>query len=67
MPENPEELTDEELEAVQEAMDEDFEVGLALRESMAPRAVLWYTGEAVPPYYGDDDEMEEGEYEQYVE
>lgn len=64
MPENPEELSDEELESVQEAMDEDFEIGLALKESIVPRAVLWYTGEAAPPFY-DEDDMGEGEFEEY--
>ncbi len=40
-----------------------FEVGLALKESIIPRAVLWFTGEAAPPSY--DEEMGEGEYEEY--
>ncbi|GBF96552.1 hypothetical protein Rsub_09135 [Raphidocelis subcapitata] len=61
---NPDDLSEEDLEALQEAMDEDYEVGVAFKESLAPRAVEWFTGEAAPPLYGADEEgFDEGEFE----
>lgn len=39
------------------SVEDDYEIGHALRTSIIPNAVLWYTGEAVE----DDDEDEEAE------
>ena len=46
-------------------MDEDFELGLAFKESIVPRAVEWYTGEAAPPMFGDEYDGEEGEFGEF--
>ncbi|KAI8466552.1 MAG: nucleosome assembly protein-domain-containing protein [Monoraphidium minutum] len=63
VPENPDDLSEEDLEALQEQMDEDYEVGVAFKESLIPRAVEWFTGEAAPPLYDDDYEGDgEGEF-----
>lgn len=67
VPENPDDLSEEELEALQEQMDEDYEIGIALKESVVPRAVEWFTGEAAPPMYDEFDEGEEGGYGDYAE
>lgn len=45
VPENPNDLSEEELEALQQQMDEDYEIAIAFRESLVPRAVEWYTGD----------------------
>lgn len=58
IPENPEDLSEEELEALQQQMDEDYELATAFKESLIPRAVEWFTGEISPPMF--DDEFEEG-------
>jgi nucleosome assembly protein 1-like 1 len=62
VPENPDDLSEEELEALQQQMDEDYEIATALRDSLVPRAVEWFTGEAAPPLY--DDEFEGGEFDE---
>jgi nucleosome assembly protein 1-like 1 len=61
VPENPDDLSEEELEALQQQMDEDYEIATAFRESLVPRAVEWFTGEAAPPLYGDEFDDEYGE------
>jgi nucleosome assembly protein 1-like 1 len=38
-------------------------VGVAFKESLIPRAVEWFTGEAAPPMYDNPDEYEEGEFD----
>jgi nucleosome assembly protein 1-like 1 len=60
MPENPDDLSEKELEDLQQQMDEDYEIAIAFKESIVPRAVEWFTGEACPPMYDDDYEL--GEY-----
>ena len=48
VPEDDEEMDDEAAEALQEAMENDYEMGAAIRESIIPRAVKWFTG--APPH-----------------
>ena len=67
VPESPDDLSEDDLEALQEQMDEDYEVGVAFKESLVPRAVEWFTGEASPPLYGDEDEGGEEDEGQYYE
>lgn len=56
-------MTDEELEEVEEALSNDFEIGFAIKDQVIPRAVEWFTGEIAPLTADDyDDEYEEGEY-----
>lgn len=60
VPEDDEEIDDP--EALQDAMEQDYEMGAAIRERIIPNAVNWFTGEALEDYYGDEDEEEdEGE------
>jgi len=42
-------------------MDNDHEVGMALRDQIIPFAVRWFTGEAAPDDDDDDDEDDESE------
>lgn len=46
----------------QARLDEDWEMGIAIKEQVLPRAVEWFTGEAVPPEYDED---MEGEYDEF--
>jgi len=63
VPDDPSLLDPDALDALQEQMDEDYEVGCAIRDQLAPRAVEWFTGEAsAAPFFGDEeDEDERGE------
>merc|ERR1719445_1918188 len=56
-PENPEELDEE----TQELLTSDFEIGHYIRERILPRAVLFFTGEALEDDDYDDEEEEEDE------
>eukprot|EP00244_Chara_vulgaris_P007151 TRINITY_DN267_c0_g1_i1.p1 TRINITY_DN267_c0_g1~~TRINITY_DN267_c0_g1_i1.p1 ORF type:complete len:369 (+),score=102.86 TRINITY_DN267_c0_g1_i1:335-1441(+) len=61
-PEIPDELSaldEEEAEQLQEIMEEDYEVGAAIREKLIPHAVSWFTGEAVQEEDEEDDEGDE--------
>lgn len=64
VPENPDDWDEDKLADVQDEMDEDYEIGIAFKDQIIPRAVEWYTGEAVTPMLdGDYDEGEFGEFE----
>ena len=39
------------------------QLGVAFKESLVPRAVEWFTGEAAPPMYGDEGEFGEDDFE----
>jgi len=64
VPEGSESEVDEETEALLGA---DFEIGHFIRERVVPRAVLFFTGEAIDNDDYDDEENEEGEDEDYNE
>ncbi|KAG2485904.1 hypothetical protein HYH03_015348 [Edaphochlamys debaryana] len=56
-------MTEEELEEVEDALSNDFEIGFAIKDQVIPRAVEWFTGEIAPLSPEDyDEEYEEGEY-----
>ena len=55
---------DEDHEPVRLNMEEDYDIGHAIRTSLIPEAVLWYTGEAVDDDDEDDDEEEEEDEEE---
>jgi nucleosome assembly protein 1-like 1 len=59
MPEDEDELTEEDAEALQEAVEADFELGAAIREDIIPQAIAWFTGAAIEA--GDDDDEEDDE------
>lgn len=64
VPEDPSLLDPDALDALQEQMDEDYEIGCALRDQLCPRAVEWFTGEAsAAPFFGDEEEEGDGEGE----
>lgn len=60
VPEDPEDDVDEDTRALLTA---DFEIGHYVRESIIPRAVLYFTGEALMDDEFDEEEEEEGEEE----
>jgi len=64
VPEGSESEVDEETEALLGA---DFEIGHFIRERVVPRAVLFFTGEAIENDDYDDEENDEGEDEDYDE
>lgn len=62
MPENPYDLEQSVLDALQEELTLDYDLGAALKERLIPRAIEWYTGEAVEDEYYDEGEgFEEGD------
>jgi len=44
-------------------MDNDYEVGCALRDNLIPFAIRWYTGEAAPDFERGEDDDEDSEEE----
>jgi len=64
VPEGSESEVDEEAEALLGA---DFEIGHFIRERVVPRAVLFFTGEAIDNDDYDEDDNEEGEDDEYNE
>jgi len=62
MLEGVDEDEEEDADFMQEYMDNDHEVGTAVRDELIPFAVRWYTGEASPSD-DEDDEDEESEEE----
>jgi len=69
MPELGDVVDEEEADAMEEHFDHDYEVACAVRGSLIPNAVHWFTGEAVEDMmYGDEeDEDEDGDEEEDLE
>jgi len=44
-------------------MENDYEIGCAIKEQLIPYAVRWYTGEAAPDDYSDDEDEDDEEDE----
>eukprot|EP00199_Chlamydomonas_sp_CCMP681_P001774 CAMPEP_0119116616 /NCGR_PEP_ID=MMETSP1180-20130426/52385_1 /TAXON_ID=3052 ORGANISM="Chlamydomonas cf sp, Strain CCMP681" /NCGR_SAMPLE_ID=MMETSP1180 /ASSEMBLY_ACC=CAM_ASM_000741 /LENGTH=359 /DNA_ID=CAMNT_0007105787 /DNA_START=37 /DNA_END=1116 /DNA_ORIENTATION=+ len=63
VPDDPRALEDAELDALQEELAADFDVGYAISTQVIPRAVEWFTGELCNPM----DDMAEGDYEDEFE
>jgi len=59
MLEDEDEDDDDYEEIINMLMENDYEVGCALRDNIIPFAVRWYTGEAAPEEDDDDEEDEE--------
>uniref|UniRef100_D8PUP2 Nucleosome assembly protein n=1 Tax=Schizophyllum commune (strain H4-8 / FGSC 9210) TaxID=578458 RepID=D8PUP2_SCHCM len=69
-PENPDDKTEEEIEAIEEALQMDYQLGEELKEKIVPRAIDYFTGKALEfedlsddgsddvfgSDYGDDDD-----------
>ena len=63
--EGDDDLDEEEVEALQEALEEDYELGETFRDELIPHAVSFYTGEMAEMEEDDeDDEEDEDEYEE---
>ena len=44
---NVEDMNEEEADAIEEAFDHDYEIAQSFRNHIIPKAVLWFTGEAL--------------------
>ncbi len=54
-------VDEEEADAVEEAFDHDYDIANAIRCHLIPKAVLWFTGEALTEGYDEDETGEEQE------
>ena len=63
VPEEDDDLEEEEMEALQDAMEMDHEWGTAFKDDLIPNAIGWFTGDAIEQEEEDDDEEEEGDDE----
>lgn len=61
MPALSEVMDEEEAQAVEEAFDHDYDIAQAFRGCVIPKAVLWFTGEAMEEDYDDLDGFIAGE------
>jgi len=62
LPENDEEMDEEEEENLQNLLEADYELGCAIKDQLIPNAVNWFTGAAVDDDdYMDDDEDDDDE------
>ena len=64
MPALEEVMDEEDANAVEEAFDHDYDVAQAFRGCVIPKAVLWFTGEAMEEDYDDLDGFIAGEDEE---
>lgn len=55
---------DELGETLEEKVEQDYEVGCAIKDQIVPKAVLWFTGEAADHDEDDDDEDEDDDEEE---
>ncbi|KAK4481983.1 hypothetical protein RD792_012899 [Penstemon davidsonii] len=58
VPDIVDDIDDNEVEELQNLMEQDYDIGSTIRDKIIPRAVSWFTGEAVDD---DDDEDEDEE------
>ncbi len=65
VPEDDADMEEEEMEALQDAMEADHELGMLLKDEIIPNAVAWFTGAAMQDGDddGDDDDGDEGDEE----
>jgi nucleosome assembly protein 1-like 1 len=59
VPEEDEEMDEEDVDQLHEQLENDFDVGQAIKDKIIPKAVSWFTGLAVDPeddYDEDDDD-----------
>ncbi|KAL0354538.1 UNVERIFIED_CONTAM: Nucleosome assembly protein 1 [Sesamum radiatum] len=54
IPDDEDEIDEDEAEELQNLMEQDYEIGSTIRDKIIPRAVSWFTGEAVQ---GDELDM----------
>ncbi|XP_010438804.1 PREDICTED: nucleosome assembly protein 1;1 isoform X1 [Camelina sativa] len=61
VPDEDEDIDEDRAEDLQNLMEQDYDIGSTIREKIIPRAVSWFTGEAVEAddYELDDDEEDD--------
>ena len=59
VPEDGDDLEEDEMEALQEALEEDYELGEAVRDELIPRAVSYFTGEMAEEEEEDEEEEDD--------
>lgn len=62
LPASGEEMDPDEFDELSSAVQEDFEVGCEIRDTLCPKALLWYTGEATDEN-GDEEGFDEDDEE----
>ena len=62
-PKPPKDEEDEVAEDIEERLELDYQIGEEIKEKLIPRAVDWFTGEALAHEGLDLDDDEEGEFE----
>mmetsp|Transcript_22897 Transcript_22897/g.68204 ORF Transcript_22897/g.68204 Transcript_22897/m.68204 type:complete len:466 (+) Transcript_22897:27-1424(+) len=65
IPEDDEEMEEEEAEQLHEQLENDYDMGCAIKDKIIPRAVAWFTGAAIDPDEDYDDDEEEGEEDDF--
>ncbi|KAF8099509.1 hypothetical protein N665_0243s0071 [Sinapis alba] len=65
VPDEDEDIDEDRAEELQNLMEQDYEIGSSIRDKIIPRAVSWFTGEAVEgeEFDIDDDDDDEDEEE----
>lgn len=59
IPDDDEDLDDDLADDLQDLLEQDYDIGSTIRDKIIPRAVSWYTGEAVETDDEDDEEDDE--------
>lgn len=63
VPDEADDLEEEEAEALQDAMEGDHELGMIIKDDIIPNAVSWFTGAAIEGGEEDEDEGEDDDDE----
>ncbi|KAJ7519030.1 hypothetical protein O6H91_20G020100 [Diphasiastrum complanatum] len=63
VPDDDDDIDQDEAEQLQDAMEQDYDIGSTLKDKIIPHAVSWFTGEALQGEEFDDDEEEEDDEE----
>ena len=63
VPEEGDEIDEEEMEALQEALEADHEIGTIIKDDIIPNAVSWFTGAAMQDEEEEEEEDEDGDDE----
>ncbi|KAK9803911.1 hypothetical protein WJX72_004179 [[Myrmecia] bisecta] len=63
VPEDDEQLEEAEMEELQNALEEDYDIGETIRDKLIPHAVSYYTGEAAESDEEDDEDYDEDQEE----
>lgn len=61
IPEDEDDLDDDVAEDLQDLLEHDYDIGSTIRDKIIPRAVSWFTGEAIETDDEDEDEDEDSD------